>query len=546
MSSPKCVQNLSATQLLRVMVIATTLCSLLAARALAADDMTLPLRLSENRHFLTQPDGAPFFWLGENAWELFQRPDIDEINTYIGDRAKKGFNVILAVIGGVHAVPSLYGEMPFVDDDPTRPNDKYFDNVDRIIDVAARHGVRIAIVPAWSAALRTRSSGEKMFNSINAERYGRWIGDRYRTKGVIWILGGDSNPLWPEGDLERKSAIVDYTPIYDAMAKGLVDGSGGYAFITYHPSCCSFPGTARPLTSLYLGQRWWLTINMIQSSHYASPAPNVVPELGFNFGWLGLYDYQPILEEFNSTPWRPVIDGEALFEDLGVDNDIRSNKGFWNGSDARNAAYHAVFAGAAGHTYGNHSVWQFYDPAHNRPDAPARLDLPWQKAMARPVSGEMHYLKDLMLSRPYFSRIPDDLLIVGDVGSGARHVSATRDRAGSYAMIYFPQRQPVTVNLSKLSGSAAAGWWFDPRTGIIRPINRKIPIPSTCVFTPPSDGEPHDWVLVLDDAARGFRPPGSGREMPSPLGSRSRCCIEQSVNGHTKRRDRCLTWNVRR
>ena len=26
--------------------------------------------------------------------------------------------------------------------------------------------------------------------------------------------------------------------------------------------------------------------------------------------------------------------------------------------------------------------------------------------------------------------------------------------------------------------------------------------------TPPDPGEPLDWVLVLDDAAQGFRPPG--------------------------------------
>jgi hypothetical protein len=28
-------------------------------------------------------------------------------------------------------------------------------------------------------------------------------------------------------------------------------------------------------------------------------------------------------------------------------------------------------------------------------------------------------------------------------------------------------------------------------------------------FTPPTPGEALDWVLVLDDAAKGFPPPGS-------------------------------------
>lgn len=39
-----------------------------------------------------------------------------------------------------------------------------------------------------------------------------------------------------------------------------------------------------------------------------------------------------------------------------------TNQGSWTAYDARNAAYHAVFAGAAGHTFGNTSVHLSYDP----------------------------------------------------------------------------------------------------------------------------------------------------------------------------------------
>jgi hypothetical protein len=52
--------------------------------------------------------------------------------------------------------------------------------------------------------------------------------------------------------------------------------------------------------------------------------------------------------------------------------------------------------------------------------------------------GQMYFLRSLLESRPYFSRIPDQSLIVGDAGKGGLHLQATRDSAGSYALIYFP------------------------------------------------------------------------------------------------------------
>jgi len=45
--------------------------------------------------------------------------------------------------------------------------------------------------------------------------------------------------------------------------------------------------------------------------------------------------------------------------------------------------------------------------AHQRGRHPHRL----AKAAKAEAAGEMQYLKDLMLSRPYFSRIPDQNLI---------------------------------------------------------------------------------------------------------------------------------------
>jgi len=112
-----------------------------------------------------------------------------------------------------------------------------------------------------------------------------------------------------------------------------------------------------------------------------------------------------------------------------------------------------------------------------------------------------------MLSRPYFTRIPDQSLIVGDSGQDESHIGATRDRSGSYAMVYLPKGQPVTVDLNKISGPRAAAWWFDPRSGAAARIAGDFASKDPMAFTPPSNGPESDWVLVVDDESQGFAAP---------------------------------------
>jgi len=69
----------------------------------------------------------------------------------------------------------------------------------------------------------------------------------------------------------------------------------------------------------------------------------------------------------------------------------------------------------------------------------------------------------------------------------------------------------VTVDLTKLTGARIEAWWFDPRTGAAKAIGQ-WPREGMRTFTPPgTPGRGHDWVLVLDDAARRFPPPGEVR-----------------------------------
>jgi hypothetical protein len=118
-----------------------------------------------------------------------------------------------------------------------------------------------------------------------------------------------------------------------------------------------------------------------------------------------------------------------------------------------------------------------------------------------------------MESRPFLTRVPDDGVIVESSvptsvpGSGSRRYVATRDSSGSYAMVYAPIGRAFRVRMEKISGSSVKAWWFNPRDGKATVIG-EFANKGEREFTPPDVGEHMDWVLVLDDVAKNFPPPG--------------------------------------
>ena len=93
-------------------------------------------------------------------------------------------------------------------------------------------------------------------------------------------------------------------------------------------------------------------------------------------------------------------------------------------------------------------------------------------------------------------------------GTGRYHFAATRDEAGTYAMVYAPVGRTFRVRMSAITGATVKAWWFNPRDGKATAIGT-FPNSGERPFTPPDPGEMLDWVLVLDDAARGYAAPGT-------------------------------------
>src|SRR6185503_16821457 len=93
------------------------------------------LKVSADKHYLVTADGRPFFWLGDTGWELLHKLNKEEATAYFKKRAEQGFNVIqtvvLAELDGLHS-PNAYGNIPLLDDDLSKPNEKYFNYIDSL------------------------------------------------------------------------------------------------------------------------------------------------------------------------------------------------------------------------------------------------------------------------------------------------------------------------------------------------------------------------------------------------------------------------------
>lgn len=428
------------------------------------------LEVSKNKRYLQTQDGKPFFWLGDTAWELFHRLTREEAETYLKDRADKGFTVIQAValaeLNGLHD-PNPYGELPLENDDPTKPREAYFRHVDFVIDKAAELGLRIALLPTWGdKVFRDRwGVGPEIFTPENARTYGRWIGERYRDrKNIIWVIGGDRNP--------RNERDVS---IWRNMAEGIEEGVGGgdKALITFHPQPNSIEDAG---SAKWFHQDSWLDFNMFQTGHCRE-----------NNVW------DRIQVAYNLSPVKPVLDGETLYEDHPVCFNAK-DLGTSSAYDIRKHAYLSVFAGAFGHTYGCHDIWQMYAPHRQPVNGP---HFPWYVAMDLPGASQMKHLRNLMESRPMFDRVPDQTLIDNARGNNDR-VQATRGK--DYIFVYSAQGTKFTLSPEKISGKELKAHWFDPRTGEVKEIGRFAKKPKE--FIPPTSGYGQDWVLVVDDGSR--------------------------------------------
>lgn len=454
-------------------------------------------------HHLQLEDGRPFLWLGDTAWFVMHRATRDEASYYLQIRAAQGFNVIQVMLlpeCNSLRTPSVWGELPFEEQDPLRPREAYFKRVDDFIEEAATRGLQVALVAAWGDKVTAPwGDGPRIFTTQDPERarrFGQWLGERYgKYNNVMWFMGGDRPPVIedvPDNWCRLNATQAgfppnqDWTPVWRAMAEGLLTGSKGRALISYHPQ----GGEAS--TSRYLHQEPWLHLNSMQSGHGAGHDQPV-------WDW--------VARDYALTPAKPTFDSEPNYEDHPYNPWPKWNPsyGYFRDHDVRKQCWRSVLAGACGVTYGHHAVWQW---ANSRDEVINHADRDWRDAMNRPAATQMRHLRALLESRPFFRRVPAPALVTQMQDNWASKIVASMDSQGSYAFAYVPNTdQSFTVSFSALKAETLSAWWYDPRNGIARPIGKfKTAATPTHTFRTPPYGP--DWVLVLDDDKAGYAAPG--------------------------------------
>ena len=428
------------------------------------------LKVSENKRFLVHEDGTPFFYLGDTGWELFHRLDKKDTEKYLENRRAKGFTVIQAVVlaelDGLNT-PNAEGNKPLIDNDPLKPNEAYFAHVDWVIRKAAEKGIFIGLLPTWGDKVDKKwGQGPVIFNKDNAFRYGQWIGSRYRDfPNIIWINGGD------------RDGGGDNKPVWEAIGNGIKSVDKNH-LMTFHP-------WGERSSSDWFQNSDWLDFNMCQTGH----------------GQRSYAIYKRIIvRDYDLKPIKPCFDGEPRYEDhpVGWNPNVL---GWFNDEDIRQALYWNLFSGAFGHTYGCHPVWQMKTPER---EAVGLVRNNWYDVLDLPGAFDLIHARNLLESRPFISRIPDQSLIVRAYYPETDYIVATR--GDGYAFVYFPTGWAADIILDKIGAEVINASWYDPRSGELIHIET-ISGKGTRKFTPPSGGRGNDWVLILDDASKNFSKP---------------------------------------
>jgi hypothetical protein len=434
---------------------------------------SLPLlEVSENQRFLQDENGDPFFWLGDTGWLLFSKLSREEAETYLDDRAAKGFNVIQVMV--IHNVElrNFYGDSALVNRDVSQPlitpgssfEDAeaydFWDHVDYIIQLAEEKRIYMALVPVWGSNVKGgRVSPEQ------ADAYSTWLAKRYAARSnIIWLNGGDV----------RGS---DSTAIWNKMGENIRNNAPDH-LITFHPF-------GRTKSSMWFHDASWLDFNMFQSGHRRYDQDDT--ELAY-----GQDNWKYVRDDYQLVPIKPTIDGEPSYE--GIPQGLHDPaEPYWNDNDLRRYAYWSVFAGAFGFTYGHSAVMQMHKPGNNGGYGVREY---WDEAIQAPGAGQMNYLKDLMLSHSFFDRIPDQSLIAGEPGEKYDRLLATR--GSDYAMVYTYTGRDMNIVMGKITGSKVSASWFNPRNGKLSSLG-EYENSGVASFDPPGEeADGNDWVLVLE------------------------------------------------
>jgi hypothetical protein len=433
--------------LVTIFIIVVLFCNL-------AEAVHWPLRISSSGKYLEDQDGTPFPIVGDAAWSAIVMLNQADLATYLNDRQSKGFTaIIMSAIEHYYCTnppKDVYGNAPFTNgmSNWSVRNESYWSNVDYVLNQAKNKGMVVFLYPAYLGyACDGEGWCQEMLSQTDSAmtNYGQWLANRYQNQGnIVWVHGSDA-------------ACADYSVCtrVNAIANAIKSGISG----SLHTA-----ESYRYRSALDDYNQPWLNVN----TTYADCSPQSY-----------------IQNDYQRTGALPFTFIEGNYENqAGVDALCLENQPLY-----------AYLGGALlGHFYGNSPVWRFGSG--------------WSGSSGIGSSGStiMSNIGKLIKSRKWYSFIPDysNVVVTSSKGSGTTYHATARVSTGETVMVWCPNTNQVTVDMTKISGTQAKAWWWNPdnnSSSLIGTYNTT----GTQNFTPSSARK----VLVLDDAGKNLAAPGT-------------------------------------
>jgi hypothetical protein len=430
---------------------------------------------STKSFLLNSATNQPLFCAGEDAWDLIEELSNADVETYLADRASRGFTCIWVALADntyqANAPQNYYGNVPFDGADFTNEDAAYWAHVDYVVGRAQSYGITFFASPAFVGF----NSAEGYLSSLQSAScgaltgYGNFLGARYASySNIVWTLGGDWDPsILSQSQMECLAAgIRANDPVHLLTAE----------------VCRSCNPSDQSTSSV------WTSATAMQLNWVYAPWSDIQASCTSNFA---------------TTSAGPSIAGEDWYEGEHSMTPLQvREEGYWE-----------ILSGCpVGRIFGNNPIWCFDSP---QSQAACNTGTAWQSALSSGGSTSQQYLGALLRSREFWKMIPDisNAVLTGGIGSGATISVASCTSDGQSCIAYDPvgNSQPLQIAMAHFSASVHA-WWFNPLTGASTDLGT-FANTGTQSFTPPDS---NDWALVLDNSSAGLAAPGITTASPGP------------------------------
>ncbi len=387
-----------------IRIILLAIFPLLLGNSIIASPPQYPVKVSENGRYFIDQNGTPFFWLGTTQWQLFLEYNLEDAKTILEKSKDKGFSFVQVMLMGVGdgTKPNVYGEKPWINNNPLTPNEAYFKHVDTVVKIARDNNLIISMTIYHHRY-------HEYITVNNARAWAKWISQRYNNvPNIVWSMS--------------PQAKSEFVPVIRELAEGLHEGDNGYHPVTFKPD-------PSPFSSSFIHEETWLDFNSMQTW-------NSVELI-----------YPMVTNDYNLKSAKPVLMGEGAYEQ-------GSEYGFdvtplW----IRRQAYYSYLAGGH-HTYGHNDSWRVLSSWKQALDAPGATQL----GILKKIFLDRKEWWKLVPDQTVFAS--------GGNISGTILNLAARHEDGQWIMVYLGSKTSFSIKMYAITaGKSIKAFWVNPKTG---------------------------------------------------------------------------------